>query len=348
MMFACVSFSFAAVTLGGNMRVWYESSTNTGQADKYAADFRFDRLAFTFASDLTAVDGLKGEVQFRSLRSDTSTAAGNGASDSVIRIDNATYYHKALFLDSDEFDAGVIQQLPFRNTAYNGVLLESLANKLVKDTNSVGIKYAGAIDQFDFAFALVDSANQWDVAQDGTTQAAGLDYGFRVGFAPMNNLKIGLGYINDYTNMAVATSVQRKTAYVVDANGNFGPFGAYAEYLSVTPQVNGSNLDTGNGLYTEASYKVSDPFTVYVGRAVNLSSNAKANIHGSNYIGTMDFYDADPATGKTKYGFTNDWSLLGVKYQVAPNSALQGEYIVQDTDSSIKMNVIAVRLKVDF
>jgi hypothetical protein len=77
------SLSFAAVTFGGNLRVWYQATTDESNTTttQYANGFRFDRLALTVASDLSPIDGFKGEVQFKTLRSGDSTSTTKYISD---------------------------------------------------------------------------------------------------------------------------------------------------------------------------------------------------------------------------------------------------------------------------
>jgi hypothetical protein len=330
-----VSMSYAAVTMGGNLRVWYQSTKDeNGAVDNItesANGFRFDRLAVSLVSDLSDVDGIKGEVQFRTIRASDKTSDSG-----FLRVNSAYYYRKTLFMSSDEFDAGVIDQLPFKSSGYNAVLLESFANNLVKNSNSVGIKYASKISSFDFALAIVNSNNQAIVNTASTNEGDGLDYGLRFNYAPVSNFKVGCGYIDDYTNKE-----NDKKAYVVDINGSLGAFGGYVEYVSVTPK----DQDNGTGIYGEVSYKVATPLSFYIGRAVKTSD---ANIYSSSYLGGFDFYDAAGNATSYKYPVADNWSLLGVKYQLTPKAALQGEYIVINTDNDAAKNIVAVRLKVDF
>lgn len=328
------SLSFAAVTVGGNLRVWYQATSDeTDTTNKSSDTFRFDRLALTFASELSAVDGFKGEVQLRQPRNDansgTSTSAKFGTD---IRVDNAYYYQKGMFFEDDEMDIGYIQQLPFKG-AYNAIVLESLANAVIKDSNSTGIKYSNKITpQFDFALAVLSAKNQYN--KDDTTYD-GYDYGIRFNYAPISQLKIGMGYVKDIGS----GKDTYKTIYAVDATYNAGPFGAYAEYLSGTSTSTGTDTDLDAATYLELSYKVMDPLTLYVGGTSGLDST-KATSFGNAF--GYKFTDAD-----SDFQAKNNWMVIGAKYQLAPNTALQAEYVSVDNDNA-DQTAAAVRLMVSF
>jgi hypothetical protein len=330
LMMSFVSISNAAVTVGGNLRVWYQTTSDendTTNADSKDSDtFRFDRLALTFASELSAVDGFKGELQIRQPRNDHKDSNSFGTD---IRVDNAYYYQKAMFFEGDEMDIGYIQQLPFKG-GYNAIVLESLANTIIKDTNSVGIKYSNKISsQFDIALALLNSKNQYN---KDDSNYEGFDYGVRMNYAPISGLKIGLAYVDDVTN-----DDNYKTAYVVDATYTNGPFGAFVEYVSASTTASGKTTDLDPATYVELSYKVADPLTLYVGSTAGLGTDAKSLNKGFSY----KFTDAD-----SDFTALDNWMLFGCKYQLAPNTALQAEYVSVDGDKT--QNVTAVRMIVSF
>jgi hypothetical protein len=325
------SLSFAAVTVGGNLRVWYqntsdENDTTSATATPSSKDsqdsngFRFDRLALTFASELSAVDGFKGEVQFRQTRS---------KNENDIRVDNAYYYQKGMFFENDEMDIGYIQQLPFKGS-YNAIVFEDLANAIIKDTNSVGIKYSNKITpQFDFSLALLNAKNQYSKS-DYTYE--GFDYGVRMNYAVIPQLKIGLAYVDDVTD-----SDNYKTAYLVDATYDIGSFRAYVEYVSSTITAAGKDTDLDPATYLELSYKVNDPLSLYIGGTSGLGTDKKS----FNKTFPFKFTDAD-----ADFQALDNWMVVGAKYQLAPSTALQAEYVSVDGDKD--QTAAAVRLMVSF
>jgi len=330
LMVSFVSISNAAVTVGGNLRVWYQTTSDendTTNADSEDSDtFRFDRLALTFASELSAENGFKGEIQFRQPRNDQKDSDSFGTD---IRVDNAYYYQKAMFFGGDEMDIGYIQQLPFKG-GYNAMVLESLAHTVVKDTNSVGIKYSNKISsRFDIALALLNSKNQY--SKDDSSYE-GFDYGVRMNYAPISGLKIGLAYVDDVTN-----DDNYKTAYVVDATYTHGSFGAFVEYLTASNTAGGTTTDLDPATYLELSYKVADPLIFYVGGTAGLGTDAKS----LNRTFAYTFIDAD-----ANFRALDNWMLFGCKYQLAPNTTLQAEYVSVDGDKT--QNVTAVRMIVSF
>jgi hypothetical protein len=328
------SLSFAAVTVGGNLRVWYLSSKDeaslAGSTMTEGNGFKFDRLALTFASELSTVDGFKGEVQFRKPVND----ATNG---SDLRVDNAYYYQKGMFFESDEMDIGYIQQLPFKGGPYNAILIDSLANTVIKDTNSLGVKYSNKINQqFDFALAVLNGKNK--AATDDTDYEGKLDYGFRLNYAPISQMKVGLAYVNDcqYT-ASVDTS---KQVYVVDAVYANGPFGAYVECLSGSRKNGNNDVDIDPATYLELSYKVADPLTVYAGGTTGLDKNETTSI---TYASTYKISSFNSANDKQFY---DNWTVFGCKYQLTPKAALQAEYLAVDSDK--KLSTAGLRFMVSF
>lgn len=324
-----VSMSFAAVTVGGNLRVWYQGYKNEGNAaNEYVSGFTFDRLALTFASELSAVDGFKGEVQFRKPYNDAAAGSATTAKQGVdIRIDNAYYYQKAFFLPTDEFDLGYIKNVPFNNGAYSVITLDTIANTLDKNTNSVGIKYAAAFGAFDFAAALVNGNDQSGLSND-----IGMDYGFRVNYAIIPSLKIGAGYLYDKT----AADDNYNVSTVVDATYSIGAFGTFVEYTNYTPTTAGKDGDTLNGIYGEVNCKVADPLTVYVAREISLSED------GNIITKKLSYTDA----AGNKDAALDNWTTIGAKYLMAPNTYLQGELV--SIDGSQTKQIVAVRCQVNF
>ena len=79
MVVSTAAVSMAAVGIGGNLRVRFESTED----DNY---FSFDRLALSIGGDLSANNGFKSELQVRDV---------NKAYD--LRLDHAYYYQKNLF-----------------------------------------------------------------------------------------------------------------------------------------------------------------------------------------------------------------------------------------------------------
>ncbi len=326
-----VSMSFAAVTVGGNLRVWYQSyKDETNTANENIVGFTFDRLALTFASELSAVDGFKGEVQFRKPKNDADVASTSttGKYGTDIRVDNAYYYQKAFLLPTDEFDIGYIKAIPFNNGAYNVITLDTIANTLDKDTNSVGVKYAAAFGPFDFAVALVSANNQFATSNDG-----GTDYGVRVNYAVIPGLKIGAGYLYDKSASAQDTY---NTSTVFDVTYAIGRLGTFVEYASYKPTTNSVDGDALNGVYGEINFKVADPLTVYVAREISLSDD------GNLITSKISYTDA---SGK-KNSTLDNWTTVGAKYMMAPNTYLQGEFV--SIDGSQTKQIAAVRCQVSF
>ncbi len=332
------SMSFAAVTVGGNLRVWYQSYKNEANTtNEEITGFTFDRLALTFASELSAVDGFKGEIQFRQPRNDTSTGSTYAAPKYGvdIRIDNAYYYQKAALLPADEFDIGYIKAVPFNNGAYNVITLDTIANSLDKNTNSVGVKYADTIGALDFALALVSANNQYAYSNDG-----GMDYGLRVNYAVLPSLKLGAGYLYDkgLTGKKATTDDSYTTSSVIDVTYNIGPFGTFIEYVSSKSTTNSVDGKTLKGIYGEVNYKIANPLTVYVAHEISMSDEKDGNLVTS-YVTYTD-------AANNKDSSLDNWTTVGAKYMMAPNTYLQGEFV--SINGSQTKQIAAIRCQVNF
>jgi hypothetical protein len=314
-----VSISFGAVTFGGNLRVWYQSADDETLAANSANNtFRFDYLALIANADLSPTSGISSEVRFYQVDRNTVNTSGSKATGSTdIRLNTVYYYQKELFFKNDEFDLGYIK-LPFYNDTYKGLFVGSLAYN-GRPKNDVGVSYSGKINTFIYALALANAANQANYNSPPDTD--GIDATFRLSYAPIQQIKIGLGFADDVTNSSNSTSRS-----VLDATFAIGPFGIFAEYVEVTPQ----SKDTLTGAYYEGSYQISDPFAVYAGRAVSTSDGGDNGRNLTNYVNASIL----GGSGGNSFILTDNWTVVGIKYQAASKITLQGEFLQQDSEKA--------------
>lgn len=222
--------SWAAVDVGGNLRVWYKNGpddTNT---------FFFDRLALKFNSSFTDSCGIKSEIRFK-------------PSDGL-KLEDAYYYQRNL-LGEDEFDAGLID-IPAYNDQY--LALNDTLGKNKSPGNSVGIKYRIETEVIDFSLALANANNE---SKANTDTIKGLDYGARISWKAVEGLVLSAAYDSDvYDN-----DNHSNTTLLVDAVYNLQSFGFYTEYVAYNPNSSGNRT----GFYLEPSYAVNDQWILYAG-----------------------------------------------------------------------------------
>jgi hypothetical protein len=100
LMLSFVSISYAAVTIGGNLRLWYQTADDeTVSTNSDISTFRFDRLNLTIKADISETSGIDGTIGFFQIGKNSSTNVD-------IRVLNAYFYQRALFADDDELDFG--------------------------------------------------------------------------------------------------------------------------------------------------------------------------------------------------------------------------------------------------
>jgi hypothetical protein len=327
-----VSLSFGAVTVGGNLRIWYQAAEDeTLAASSTNHTFRFDYLALTANADLSPASGISSEIRFYQVDKNTVSTSGTPSGSTDIRLITTYYYQKDVFSQGDELDLGYIK-LPFYNESYKGIFVGSLAYN-ARPKNDVGISYTGKINTFTYTLAVANAANQANYNSPPASE--GVDSVIRFSYVPVQQLKIGLGYSNDVTDSNNSTA-----RLVFDTTYGIGPFGIFAEYVSVTPQ----SKDALTGIYFESSYQISEPVTIYAGRAVSTSDDDNSGAKLTNSVGA--FVPGGP--GGKSLNLTDDWTLLGVKYQLTPKTALQGEVLQQDSDSAKTKQIIGLRALFNF
>jgi hypothetical protein len=297
------AISMAAVEVGGNLRVWYKSNVNADSTS--ISGFEFDRFALKFNASLSDNNGFASEIRIGYRKAATPLAD--------VFVDRAYYYQKNL-LTSDELDAGYIPLYFYYNDQYTAITNGSLANKIFPysaTSGAPGLKYGVKFDAFEAALAITN-ANNTNIKNDASV--SGMDGAIRIKVTPMEGLIIGAGYFND----VIDASSNADTYLTVDATLAFlNPVTIYVEFDSKTKF--GESAKSGE--YLEASLKLSDAFTAYLGGTFGCKTSG---------IG----------------GFSSDYYHGGVKIQVAPKTALQAEYIT-NPDAASK-NSFNVRLKADF
>jgi hypothetical protein len=349
-----VTIASAAITIGGNVRVWYEDLSDDG-ANKQLSTFKFDRLAIDVNADLSENSGIKSEVQFRTIRTDKE------ATD--IRVDFAYFYQKGLWLSNAEFNIGAFNAMPFKNGYSNAMISGGLGDAL-KIGNSVGMTYSINNPSCNFAIGLCNalanassnSTNPTDVSQANDPE--GFNYTARFNWLPFSGLKVGLGYehVAVLTNSTTGASVgdaanNYLTNMVVDVSYNNAnvPYSGMIEYASVTPTLNGTSQDTLTGVYGEGAYNFGS-FKVYAGRGINLTStSADAGVYGNNIYTKA----ANPffAGGANIFNVKNDYTTVGITVPVTSAVTLQGEYVMVDDDSKLAISgqkELGIRLLIKF
>ena len=295
LLFSISAATLAAVDFGGNIRVWYKS--NFG--DNNTGGFYFDRLALKATAIVAENDGFFSELRF----------AYKGAL-TTMAYDEFYYFHKNLFAEGDQLKVGYVF-LPFINDKYLGIIQESLAKSYAGAKNSTGIKYDLKMDGFTGSLALTNWKNDTGTLASG--DGSGFDMALRVSFKVIDELSVGVGYVNDATVTGGATT--NTGSLVADVLYSAGPFGVFFEYVNKTPAVGSAQ----SGMYLEPNFKLMDNLTVYVGSTL-----------------------ASKDSGLT----TSEWFVGGLKYQVASKTTLQAEFISYP-DASAK-NCFGIRLRQDF
>jgi hypothetical protein len=225
--------------------------------------------------------------------------------------DQIYYYQKNLFTAGDELNAGYVF-LPYYNDKYIS-LVESLAKNKGSVKNSTGLRYILKVDGFEGSLAVANWKNSSDTASLASGEGTGLDEALRVSFKVMDGLNIGAGYINDTAVSGGATTSTGRM--VADVLFTMDPFTVFFEYVNVNP--NGGSARSG--MYLEPSFTLSDNITVYL-------------------AGTLASKDSGLQSSEYMAG--------GVKFMVAPKTAIQAEYLSYPDNNSA--NSLNVRLRADF
>jgi hypothetical protein len=299
LLFTASTIAFAAVELGGNLRVWYKSNLEPTTGVDSVGGFYFDRLALKVGASVSENNGFRSELRFV-YKSNLTTMA----------YDQLYYYQKNLIADGDELNVGYIF-LPYYNDKYIS-LVESLGKNKGSAKNSNGLRYNLKADGFEGSLAVTNWKN--DTATLGSADGTGLDEALRLSLKVMDGLNIGVGYIND-ASVSGGTTTTTTGRLVADVLFAMDPFTVFFEYVNVSP----SSGSAQSGMYLEPSFKLSDGITVYL--AGTLASKESGLQDSEYYAG-------------------------GVKFMVAPKTALQAEYLsYPDKDYR---NSFGVRLRVDF
>jgi hypothetical protein len=240
MVVSTAAVSMAAVGIGGNLRVRFESTED----DNY---FSFDRLALSIGGDLSANNGFKSELQVRDV---------NKAYD--LRLDHAYYYQKNLFT-TDELHVGF---LPLAWHADKSATIKGSLGGEIKPGNSLGFKYGIKAGAYSLTAYVVNAANGnkgRDTLKDSTT---GFDLGVRGTISPIDGLTLGLGVVQDVKDEDADDS---DLDLVVDAVYTWGDLGLYAEFISVEETRNGEAGESNSGFYLEGNYALTDKLSAYLG-----------------------------------------------------------------------------------
>jgi|SRR5690554_2834900 len=286
MVLAMATVSMAAVGLGGNLRVFF----NSDEDDNY---FSFDRLAISLGGDLSANNGFKSELQLR----DVGQAFD-------VRLDHAYYYQKNLFA-TDELNAGY---MPLSWHADKSATIAGSLGSDFRPGNSIGLKYTYFADAFSITGYVLNAEN----GEKAPVNTTGYDLGARVAANLIDNLTVGFGVVNNVIDEDADTS---DLDLVLDAVYTYGDLGLYAEFVSQTKTVAGEDGDAENGFYLEGSYALNDKLSAYAGLTA-----------------------AEDLLGEDQ-----DRIVAGAKWQFAPATALQGELVNCNDETSI-----GLRLRVDF
>ena len=184
-------------------------------------------------------------------------------------------------------------------------ILGSLGSDL-KPGNSVGIKYIFKGDNFSITGNVLNADNE----KKRNANTTGYDLGARGEFSPMDGLTIGTGICNNVINADNDTST---LGIVVDGLYSLGALGLYGEFVSMKATVSDESENAENGFYIEGNYTLTDKFTAYAGISI-----------------AEDLID--------------DRTVIGGKYQLAPGTALQGEFVDRE-EGDWDFNL---RLRLDF
>ncbi len=303
LIFSIASASYAAVTFGGYARVWYQSASDGTNSNN---TFRFDHLALNFNADHAPGSGVFGNFQYYQVDKNSQASAD-------IRLEALYYYHKNIFSEGDELDAGFIR-LPFYNSAFKGIYIGTLAY-YSRPKNSVGISYSGKAESFTYALAISNATNSKNI----NSNSEGIDTTIRLSYAVLERLKIGLGYSDDVINDS-----SKNSRLAFDVTYGIGPVDILAEYVSVTPQ----GADALTGIYFEGSYQITDSLAAYVGKTSSVANGSGKKL--PEQVGVV--LPAGPGGGNI--AINDDWTVFGVKYQVSPKFVLQGEFLKEDSTSN--------------
>jgi len=369
------SMSFAAVTVGGSLRIWYvnEAASVDGMGAGSAGSgdistFKLDRFCLDVNDDFTPTTGLKSEIQLRTISKETSSTGQ--ALD--IRLDVGYLYFKNQLVAGDEFDAGVFDQNPFKNTytnvAFNGGLGDAL-----RTSNIIGVTYGINNPLYDFTVAVFDSHLGWadddptftssSSGTTGSSSSEGLDYSLRVEAKPLSGLVVGGGYAyivdgayaassGGYTstshlgdNGLNSPNQNNDNQWIIDAsyNSNDFPLAGKIEYASVTPERNGVTYDALTGIYAEGDLTISKGLIAYVGRAVNTTSASAADVAaGLQSIFAITYRNLnDLVSSCTPYKINNNYNVVGLAYNLNPSTLLNLEYVMVDDGSDYAGNAIS-------
>ncbi len=351
MVLSFAAMASAAVTVGGNLRVWYGDSDN---GTSKVSSIKFDRLALDVNADLGDNSGLITEVQFRNILTNASTGTvtgtvgsdgtsvtGTSTNSTDIRVDLAYWYKKNLFMDGGTLMVGAFDgQVPFKN-GYSNVLINGGLGDALKIGNSVGVVYQ--INQPTYAFGVGVVNGKTNVDRDSTYTAAqedeGFDWSARFDYLPAAGLKIGVGYANVFEKFANATAQSGKimdNRWIVDAsykNLDVTPFSGMVEYAKVSPDSGSVLTDDAAAIYGELGYTFGSA-VAYVGRGIGLDDK---NVYGTIITSTL--------FGGSSAPLINNYTVVGLNYGLTKSTFLQGEYVdVSGSDS----RSFGLRLRVNF
>jgi hypothetical protein len=317
--------SFAAVDMGGNLRVWYKTNVE-GKGTPNVSGFQFDRLSLKFGAKLSDNNGFNSEILF-GYKNMPADSAFYG-----VFVNSAYYYQKNL-LATDELDIGYIPMSFYYSTDYTSITNGSLANKTcpygtyspnadpaknnVVGAGAVGLKYGFKTTGFEAALAVTNAVDG-DIKDYAS--CTGVEEALFVKIMPMKNLTIGLGYLNDNGTKNNIVDSASDTYAVADVTYVFDPVKVFFEYYNKTP----NGLTAQSGMYLEGTVKLMDTLSAYLGGSIGTKDNG-ALIKATN---ASEYYNA------------------GVVFQMAPKTALQAEYVTYPDSSD--GNSFNVRLKVDF
>ncbi|HEY8344599.1 MAG TPA: hypothetical protein VIL66_05310 [Bacillota bacterium] len=240
MVVSTAAVSMAAVDIGGNLRVRFESTKN----DNY---FSFDRLALSIGGDLSDNNGFKSELQVRDV---------NQVAD--FRLDHAYYYQKNLFT-TDELHVGF---LPLDWHADKSVTIKGSLGGDIKPGNSLGLKYGVKAGAYSLTAYVVNAANGNRGRDNNPT--TGYDLGVRGTISPIDGLTVGLGVVQDVVNKDAKDS---NLDLVVDAVYAWGDLGLYTEFISQKKTIGGKDGGNETGFYFEGTYALTEKLLAYAGMA---------------------------------------------------------------------------------
>ena len=359
------SFADAAVTVGGELRTWYES-THTASQDLNT--FKLDRLNLDVNADITPTMGFKSEIMILGVGKNDATVTGSASATpddngnypfsttatSTLQVDFGYYYQQNVIFTGDEVDFGVFgyaNALPFKNGYGYGKWDTGLGDGL-KIGPTVGGRYFIRKSVFDIGFGVGDAktlAASDDADSTGATKYdEGFDYSARINFTPVQGLKFGLGgehvvntkYLNDaddnYNNI-----------FIADSSYNGAHWGYLVEYVTMNNNSNSGDTTKPTtetnltAFYGELGCKIGK-FQPYVGRAINLKENGSTNV-----IALMNKFT--PTSGSTVMGVVCDnYTEAGLDYFIMPKTVLTAEYVSTNDFAGKNEYSFGLRLQVLF